>query len=135
MKQSPEGRGECKNTGNSVFELYSWSQPTSVIDTSNKSAQQRCRLRKIHCGSVTALLLRAYKSPRELYFLPEGASQGSAPCGAPCPTCGHKEDLLHPLSVAENGIHCCIKGMPWSHGIIIYRIIYEQHIQQSSCPV
>lgn len=25
MKQSPEGRGECKNAANSVFELYSWS--------------------------------------------------------------------------------------------------------------
>lgn len=84
-------------------------QPTSVIDTFNKSAQQRCRWRKIHCGPVTALLFRAYKSPRELCFLPEGASQGSAPWGSSCTTCGHKEDLLHPLFVPGRERHFIVQ--------------------------
>lgn len=106
-----------------VLSFTAGPQPTSLIDTFNKSAQQSCRLRKIHCGSVTALLFRAYKSPRELCFLPEGASQGSALCGASCTTCGHREDLLHPLLVP---------GREWH---FISRLIYKQHIQQASCPV
>lgn len=123
-----KAEGSARTQEIQVLSFTAGPQPISVIDTFNKSAWQRCRLRKIHCGSVTALQLRAYKSPRELCFLLEGASQGSAPCGASCTTCGHKEDLLHPWSLAENGIHCCIKGMPGSHGC--NRVIYKQHIQQ-----
>lgn len=83
MKQCWRQRGVQKHRKFRFWALQ--LVPASVIDTFNKSAQQRCRLGKIHCGSVTVLLFRAYKSPRQLCFLPEGASQGSAPC-TPCGT-------------------------------------------------
>lgn len=79
-----EGRANTQEI--QVLNFTAGPQPTSVIDTFDKSGQQRCRLRKIHCGSVTALLFRAYKSPREPCYPPAGATQGSAACGASCAT-------------------------------------------------
>lgn len=100
-------------------------QPTCVIDTFNKSAQQRYRPRKIHWSSMTALLFRAYKSPRKPCYLPVGATQGSAACSASCPTWlaqGRSPSSLCLLvSLLENGISLLcqwlyVKGMSWSHG-------------------
>lgn len=111
--------------GIQVLNLTASPQPTSVIDTCSKSAQQRCRPRKIHWGSVTALLFRAYKSPREPCYLPVGATQGSAVCHGSCHTWLAQGRSALPLrllvSLLENGtLFLCqwlyVKGMSWSHG-------------------
>lgn len=110
-----------------VLNFTAGPQPTSVIGTFNKSGQQRCRLGKIHCSSVTALLFRAYKSPREPCYAPVGATQGSAACGASCATWlaqGRSASALCLLVfLLQDGISfLCqwqfVKGMPRGHGYL-----------------
>lgn len=126
MKHSAEGRGEGRNTGNSGFELYSWSPLlllTPSINQLSKGAdwerftvaqwQLCCSEPTNHPGSFVSCL----KVPLRA-LLRVGTRKI-------CFTLG--------LSLAENGIHCCRKGMPWTHGC--NRAVYKQHIQQASCPV
>lgn len=113
-----------------VLSFMPTPQPTSVTDTFNKSAQQRCSPRKIHCNSVTALLFRAYKSLREPCYLPGGATQGLAVCSASCITWLAQGKSASPLYLHVSAKECIlllsqglyVKGMSWSHGCNSYLI-------------
>lgn len=123
---SAEGRGECKSTGNSGFELYSWSPLlllTPSINQLSKGAdwerftvaqwQFCCSEPTNHPGSFVSCLK---VPPRALLLaLPVAQGRSASPFACPC-----------------RGWHSRRrKGMPWSHGS--NRAVHKQHVPEASC--